>query len=373
MRCRLHDSKPVQTPAVGLPNNRVEMGKAFEVCGCDLAGPLYLKDESKVWVVLFTCAVYRAVHLEIVPTLSTNDFLLALRRMISRRGKIKTLYSDNGTNFVGAWRLIDAADVENALKLQWIFNVPNAPWWGGFFERLVGVMKKLLKKSLGKASLSLDELTTVLIEVEGTMNQRPITYVYDDPMELQPLTPLMFIQENTSVAVPELDAVDEQHLTRRVRYLHEVRTQLKDRFRKEYLSSLLMHSSKATKPIEEGELVWIVSDEKRVNWVLGRVIECFPGKDGVVRAARIKTQHGELLRPVQKLCKMELGCRFEGLESDNISNDFDDKVSTTVDTGGVDSDISLPSSSTNVTTSVPPPVVHSRSGRCIKKPDVLNL
>jgi len=79
--------------------------------GVDLAGPLFLKDGSKVWIVLFTCAVYRAVHLELVKSLSTEAFLYSLRRFISRRGRPNTIYSDNGTNFHGSDNLFK--------KLNW--------------------------------------------------------------------------------------------------------------------------------------------------------------------------------------------------------------------------------------------------------------
>ncbi|GFX98322.1 integrase catalytic domain-containing protein [Trichonephila clavipes] len=77
------------------------MSAVFEMTGVDLAGPILLRNRDKVWIEIFTCGVYRAIHFELVSDFSTQSFLLALKRVISRRGRVKTIYSDNGTNFVG--------------------------------------------------------------------------------------------------------------------------------------------------------------------------------------------------------------------------------------------------------------------------------
>ncbi|GFX76127.1 integrase_H2C2 domain-containing protein [Trichonephila clavipes] len=109
--CRRYKAKHVEVPFAPLPRDRVTQTKIFEVTGTDYAGPLYLKSKAKAWIVLFTCAVYWAVHFELVESLTTDTFIQALRRFIARRGRISVLYSDNGTNFVGT---------NNALKtLDW--------------------------------------------------------------------------------------------------------------------------------------------------------------------------------------------------------------------------------------------------------------
>ena len=103
----------------------------------DYAGPLYLRDDKKGWVCLFTCAVYRAVHLELVTSLSTAAFLESLRRFIARRGRPTTIYSDNGTNFVGACNLLKSVNWNkigsycSAEKIEWRFNPPSATLSGG--------------------------------------------------------------------------------------------------------------------------------------------------------------------------------------------------------------------------------------------------
>ncbi|XP_035223244.1 uncharacterized protein LOC118195995 [Stegodyphus dumicola] len=88
-RCRRYSSKKMETEPAPLPEDRVWDAFVFEVTGGDLAGPLHLKDGSKSWILLFTCAVYRAIHLELIQSLYTNAFLLGLRRFIARRGKPK--------------------------------------------------------------------------------------------------------------------------------------------------------------------------------------------------------------------------------------------------------------------------------------------
>ena len=64
--------------------------------------------------------------------------------------------------------------------VKWQFNLERAPWWGGIFERLVGSVKRCLRKVAGNARLSQVELETILVEIEGTLNNRPLTYGYDE-------------------------------------------------------------------------------------------------------------------------------------------------------------------------------------------------
>ncbi|GFY10037.1 integrase_H2C2 domain-containing protein [Trichonephila clavipes] len=99
--CKRYIANHVEVPFAPLPRDRVTQTKIFEVTGVDYAGPLYLKSKAKAWIVLFTCAVYRAVHFELVQSLTTDTCIQALRRFIARRGRISVFYSGNGTNFVG--------------------------------------------------------------------------------------------------------------------------------------------------------------------------------------------------------------------------------------------------------------------------------
>ncbi|UYV77987.1 hypothetical protein LAZ67_15003105 [Cordylochernes scorpioides] len=292
--CRRHNQKPIQTPGAALPINRIELGKPFEVTGVDLLGPLHLKGGSKVWVALFTCAVYRAVHLEIVRTLEANTFLLALKRFICRRGRPGKIYCDNWTNFSKTNELLKRLDWgeierESSVKIiQWIFIPPSAIWWGGFWERLVRVVKSLLVRMLGFSKLNYVQLETTLCEVESIINNRALSYISEDDQDLIPLTPQMFLQTNASN-----DKLNEE---------------LKQRFRKEYLGVLMQRAeNKRERCIKEGDLVLIGQDNtKRIIWPVGKIVKLYLGKDGVNRVARVKTSTGEWLRPVQKLFPLEI-------------------------------------------------------------------
>lgn len=222
--CRRHDSKPFEVAPAPLPKDRIRDAAVFEVVGIDFAGPVFLKNSQKAWVCLFICAVYRAVHLELVTSLSTTAFLEALRRFIARRGRPSVIYTDNGTNFIGLDNLLKGIDWQmvsriGALqRIQWNFNPPTAAWWGGWWERLIGVMKKLLKRVLKKSCLSYEEMITVLCDCEAVMNLRPITFMSDEKQEFVPLTPSMFLQQLQEIGVIDLDQIEECALGKRFLY-----------------------------------------------------------------------------------------------------------------------------------------------------------
>lgn len=236
MTCRRFTASPAETPSAPLPEERVKEASVFQIVGLDLCGPLFLKNGSKVWVVLFTCAVFRAIHIEVVSSLSTENFLLAMRRFISRRGRPSTIISDNGRNLVKAaseLKSINFDTLQNFAverKIQWKFNPPSAPWWGGFFERMIGMLKNILRRVLGKASLNYEELYTVLCDAESVINSRPLTYLADDD-DLDPLTPAMFFKDSR---VPEFDIIDSTKIRKRFAYQQNIRD-LRKLFRIEYL------------------------------------------------------------------------------------------------------------------------------------------
>lgn len=315
VRCRRFNAKRLESVPIPLPENRVRDALAFEVSGVDLAGPLYLRDGSKAWVVLTTCAIYRAIHLELVSSLSTDSFLEALRRFIARRGRPAVLYSDNGTNFVGASNALGTLDWERieshstTARIEWRFNPPLAAWWGGWWERMVRMVKDLLRKSLGKASLTFEELSTVLCDCEAVINARPLTYLAEDPQQLLPLSPDMFLRELPNHGVIDLDELDARSLNQRVKYIQRLREELRARFRVEYLGQLKHHkfSKRLTHNVEVGDVVFVGNDNtKRLDWPLAQVVQLFPGKDGEVRVVKLKTANGFLVRPIQRLYPLEV-------------------------------------------------------------------
>lgn len=189
--CKRYRGKTFKTKPTYLPLERVRDAAIFEATGVDLAGPLNLRGTGKAWIVIYTCAVYRAIHLELVSSMSKESFIQSLRRFIARRGRPSSMWCDRGTNLVGTknalnkldWEKIIAAAAE--LKIEWNLNPPKAPWWGGWWEKLVGVVKSVLKRSLGKAYLHYEEMMTILCDIESVVNERPLTYLSEDSNELK--------------------------------------------------------------------------------------------------------------------------------------------------------------------------------------------
>jgi hypothetical protein len=197
-----------------LPKSRTMLEAPFLVTGVDAAGPLILKGGEKVWVYLFTCATYRAVHLELVDTLSSEGVIRALRKFIARRGRPNIIYSDNALGFTGAAKYLLKVNKEKIMeyasvnKMEWRFNPPLSPWWGGFWERLIGLAKQLLRRILGKRVVHRWEFEMLLVEVEECLNNRPLTYTSENVEDPIPLTPNHFIRWSGAVYLPEADLHD---------------------------------------------------------------------------------------------------------------------------------------------------------------------
>lgn len=309
--CRKHESKKIEAPSPSLPVDRVRAASAFEVVGVDLAGPLFLRDNKKAWICLFTCGVVRAIHLELLPSLSTEDFILGLRRFIARRGRPARIYCDQGTNFRGAHNLFKKIDFSKVLeysevyKITWKFNPPAAPWWGGWWERLVGLTKRLLRKVLGKSTLNYVEMETVLCDCESVLNSRPLTFISEGVPDAYPITPSLFIQDIKEAGLPELDVIESKSLDKKWLHRQKLKQNFRKRFRSEYLGMLSSRANKCkdtSNHLKIGDVVLIGNDNtKRLDWPLAKIEDLIPGRDGRVRVVRLKSANGELIRPIQRV------------------------------------------------------------------------
>ena len=158
---------------------------------------------------LFTCATSRAVHLEVVTDLSTATFMLAFRRFVGRRSLPELMISDNASTCEAAAHelkhLLNSEEIHTALGRQgtmWKFIPKKAPWFGGFWERLIGLTKTAIKKTLGRAHVNLEVLQTIVIEVELILNDRPLTYFSDDIRDPEPLTPSHLLHGRRLTSLP---------------------------------------------------------------------------------------------------------------------------------------------------------------------------
>ena len=270
-----------------LPVHRVKDAAVFEVIGVDFAGPVFLRAQQKGWICLFTCAVYRAVHLELVTSMSTKTFLDSFRRFIGRRGRPSIVYSDNGTNFVGADNAFESLNWDtiskysSAKRIDWRFNPPSAEWWGGWWERLIGMLKVILRKVLGKACLTYEEMCTILCDCELTLNSRPLTYVSEEPSDLMALTPAMFLHTTKETETPDIDVLNQIDLNASFKRKQELIEHLRIRFRNEYLSQLISKGSvRESRKVKEGDVVLVGEDNrKRIDWPLARIEKLILGRD----------------------------------------------------------------------------------------------
>ena len=155
-----------------LPKERITPSSPFSHVGIDLTGSILFKEHKtqlKCYVIRFVCFVTKAIHLDIVRSLSTPDCLQAIRRFISRRGCPKQIYSDNGKNFIGSlnelikWKLLRekyAVSLPEAVLIigvNWVTIPARAPSFGGLWESSIKSMKLSLRKTIGKStSLRMD-------------------------------------------------------------------------------------------------------------------------------------------------------------------------------------------------------------------------
>ena len=156
---------------------------------------------TKAYIILFTCAATRAVHLELVSDLTSQTFLNAFRRFTSRQGLPQIMLSDNATTFLNMANYLD--EIKNdpltnnhlsSINCEWRFIPARAPWFDAIWKRLIGILKAGLRKVLGRALVNFDELHTILTELEATINDRPLTYANSDFNELEPITPSQLIR-----------------------------------------------------------------------------------------------------------------------------------------------------------------------------------
>ena len=320
--CQKASKKPMQQIMAPLPDFRCQESPPFTHTGIDFAGPLFIKDTTqsetrKVWIALFTCAATRGIHLEIVTNMSTDSFLAALSRFMARRGMPTAIYSDNAKQFIRAdkelkqlWKMAssDKAIQELSTKnIQWHFNPPNSPHWGGFWERLVKSVKTPLKKVLKNALVTESELYTLLCQIEQQINSRPLTAVTDE-VGVVPLTPAMILIGRNYHSYPMAPPPRDDEIIKRWRYRQQIEKQFWNAWQKEYLPLLQQRQkwNKEGQELKVGDIVLVLTENKRQSWPLGRVVETFVGRDGHIRSADIKIGDKTFKRSIQQLVKLEM-------------------------------------------------------------------
>ena len=189
-----------------------------------------------------------------------------------------------------------------------MFNPPAASHMGGVWERQIRTLRRTLAGLTSEQVLTHEALETLLVMAEGIVNNRPLTAVSSDPKDLEPLTPNHLLIHRRSAAPIGLFNEKDMHSRRKWRQVQYLADVFWRRWTKEYLP-LLHQRTKWQEPqrnVQPGDLVLILERQlPRNEWPTGRIVDIQPGADGLVRAARVRTAEGELLRPIVKLCVLE--------------------------------------------------------------------
>ena len=312
--------KPPPTP--DLPDFRLFFTRSFQAAGLDYAGPLNIrinKDTFNAYILLFTCASSRAIHLELVYDLAAPSFLRAFRRFTARRDIPDIIVHDNAKTFKS--KATKRFMVQSGIEQHFI--LPASPWWGGFYERLVRSVKMSLRKVLGRSLLSFEELQTILCDIELVINNRPLVYQSDDDIN-QVLTPwhLLHGRNNSkllrSAGVPvEINTIEEA--SKRYQFVCKILNDFWNRFKANYLnevrqSNIYRKQNLCDKrELTVGDVVLIRNDTllPRHRWPMGKVVELVKGKNGHVRGAKLSTttvgdRKTSCYRPIQKLIPFEI-------------------------------------------------------------------
>ncbi|KAL0879437.1 hypothetical protein ABMA27_003188 [Loxostege sticticalis] len=324
MLCRIRKAKP-EIPRMGdLPAARMDHHqRPFTHCGIDLFGPMTVtvgRRQEKRYGVIFTCLTVRAVHLEIVHSVSTDSMIMALRRMAARRGWPRHLMSDNGTNLRGAdtelKRSVKELD-EEVLRIEaanhateWSFIPPVSPHWGGAWERLIRSIKTSLKVILKERAPKDEVLCTLLAEVENIVNSRPLSHVSVEPGSDETLTPNHFLLGSSS-NLPIPGRFDDSDLSLRKQWRKSQK--LADMFWKRWVNEILPELVPRRKwnheqrSLQVGDLVLIVDPGAPRNvWPKAVVQQVFPGADGRVRMVEVRTKSGTLKRSAARVARIPL-------------------------------------------------------------------
>lgn len=320
--CRKLRGKTEVQQMADLPASRViPYEPPFTRVGIDYFGPFMVKrarSKIKRYGCIFTCLSTRAVHIEVSHTLDTDSFINALERFIARRGEPKEIWSDNGTNFVGAQRELHRSIKdwnqnqihEHLLKreITWNFNPPEASHMGGVWERQIRTVRAVLAGVIKQQILDDESLVTLMTIVEGIINGRPITKLSDDPRDERPLTPnhILMLGSGQTLPAGKFDGGDMyRRRWKQVQYLADI---FWYRWLREYLPSLQERQKWLTpkRNVIKGDLVLIKQENSpRNHWPLGLVTETYPSPDGLVRSVTVRTAKGTYKRPITKICVLE--------------------------------------------------------------------
>ncbi|XP_053272740.1 uncharacterized protein LOC128430658 [Pleuronectes platessa] len=303
-KCRKFRRGTEQQKMADLPEDRMDTTPPFTYCGMDCFGPFHIKEgrkELKRYGLLLTCMCSRAVHIEMLDSMTTDAFINALRSFIAIRGMVRQIRCDRGTNFAGARREFDEAlremDQEELKELgcEFIMNTTASSHMGGVWERQIRTIRSVLTSILEQSAKQLDcsSLRTFLYEVMAIVNSRPLTTDnLNDSSSPEPLTPNHILtMKSTIISPPPGKFVKEDiYIRKRWRRVQLLANNFWSRWKKEYLLNL-QHRQKWVKDCRNAKVddIVLLKDEltPRNQWKLAKIIEVYPGKDERVRKLKL--------------------------------------------------------------------------------------
>ncbi|GBN95285.1 hypothetical protein AVEN_207930-1 [Araneus ventricosus] len=322
-----YQNKPVIADQImgNLPKERVTPISAFANCGIDFCGPFLIKFKnqrkgiySKIYVAILICLSTKAIHLETVSDLSSEAFIASLKRFIARRGKMAMIITDNATNFKGAkselnrlFNLIRKPDesLANYLSSERInckLIPPRSPNFGGLWEAGVKSFKYHLKRTIGLYKVTLEEFNTIIIQIEGILNSRPLSPLSSDINEYEVLTPAHFLIGRPITAIPEPEIINiSDNKLSRWQQLTKFTQIIWKRWQREYLNHLQQLYKWQLKKdnLREGMIVIVKEDNlPPCKWALAKIIEIVRGTDNHIRVVKLKTASGTFMRSISKIC-----------------------------------------------------------------------
>lgn len=302
-----------------LPKERVTPGRAFENVGLDYCGPFNLKvstlrraTTTKGYVVVFVCMATKAVHMEVVSDLSTEAFLAAFKRFISRKATPSNVICDNASTLKGANNQLKALyDLQNSTDFQDKFHnylsmkgisfkfIPAySPNHGGLYERAIKSAKHHLKRVAGSRNYTFEQFNTIICQIEAILNSRPLMPLSQDTSDYSYLTPGHFLVGCPLNSYPEENLENTPtHRLRLWRLCEQARQHFWRAWSNEYLSTFNKRTKwmKELPNIKEGMIVLLRDNNTSpLFWPMGRVSKVYIGSDSKVRVVQVRTSNGKL-------------------------------------------------------------------------------
>lgn len=327
--CFRFRAQPAEQIMASLPKERVSISRCFSQVGIDYGGPFLIKSSKlrkapliKCYIAIFVCMVTKAIHIELVTGLSTEHFIMTLKRFIARRGNPTVIHSDNATNFQGAKNQLkelydffqnktnsdSIKDFLSQNETEFKFIPPRSPHFGGIWEAAIKSAKYHILRLVGETRFTFEEFYTMLVQIEAILNSRPLCSLSNDPNDFQTLTPGHFLIGSSLTAHPEKDltTLAENRLS-----IWQKLSRIQQVFWKRWSVDYLNRLQTRTKwfynspDVTPNTLVLLKDDDTPpLKWPLARVIEVFPGKDNKTRVVKLKTQCGVFTRSIAKVCPL---------------------------------------------------------------------